>query len=228
MQNKNALPPLSLWMFGLVIVSLIFSLNTHAQELRLFEDNDADNEQSRRDGSPRLNASLNSNDPILTLIGISRIGDTYSVILKDPKEQSISLRIAPDITNVVVTGYPGYSISEISAAGVNLNYPENSSCGELLTKGIRCLDDGVARLTLAKMEPLQIAGGDEAESTLANEEDAEAPINPFEAIARRSRNPESDTTGNQQFRPRRINPEDVPAGMRVVSTPFGDRLVENE
>ena len=78
------------------------------------------------------------------------------------------------------------------------------------------------------MEPLQIAGGDEAESTLANEEDAEAPINPFEAIARRSRNPESDTTENQQFRPRRINPEDVPAGMRVVSTPFGDRLVENE
>ena len=57
--------------------------------------------------------------------------------------------------------------------------------------------------------------------------DAEAPINPFEEIARRSRDPESDTTENQQFRPRRINPEDVPPGMRVVSTPFGDRLVEN-
>ena len=163
----------------------------------------------------------------MTLIGISRIGDTYSVILKDAKEKPISLRAAPDITNVVVTGYPGYSISEISAAGVNLNYPENSSCGELLTKGIRCLDDRAARLTLAKMEPLQIAVGNEAESTLANEDDAEAPINPFEAIARRSRDPESDTTENQQFRPRRINPEDVPPGMRVVSTPFGDRLVEN-
>lgn len=228
MQNKNALPPLLLWMFGLVIVSLIFSFNTHAQELSLFEDIDADNEQSRRDSSPRSNDGLNSNDPILTLIGISRIGDTYSVILKDAKDKAISLRTVPDIINVVVTGYPGYSISEISTAGVNLIYPENSSCGESLAKGVRCLDDRVARLTLAKMEPLQIAVGNEAESTLANEEDAEAPINPFEAIARRSRNPESDTTENQQFRPRRINPEDVPAGMRVVSTPFGDRLVENE
>ena len=227
MQNENALPPLSIWMFGSVIVSLIFSFNTHAQELSLFEDIDADNEQSRRDSSPRSNAGLNSNDPILTLIGISRIGDTYSVILKDAKDKSISLRTAPDVINVVVTGYPGYSISEISAAGVNLSYPENSSCGESLAKGVKCLDDRVARLTLAKMEPLQIAVGNEAESTLANEDDAEVPINPFEAIARRSRDPESDTTEDQQFRPRRINPEDVPPGMRVVSTPFGDRLVEN-
>ena len=36
---------------------------------------------------------------------------------------------------------------------------------------------------------------------------------------------EGDTSA---FTPRRINPEDVPPGMRVVSTPFGDRLVEEE
>ena len=29
-----------------------------------------------------------------------------------------------------------------------------------------------------------------------------------------------------RFQPRRIPPEDVPPGYRVVSTPFGDRLVE--
>jgi hypothetical protein len=30
----------------------------------------------------------------------------------------------------------------------------------------------------------------------------------------------------RRFRPRRINPDQVPDGMRVVSTPFGDRLVD--
>jgi len=32
--------------------------------------------------------------------------------------------------------------------------------------------------------------------------------------------------GADRFTPRRISPEDVPPGMRVVSTPFGDRLVD--
>ena len=49
--------------------------------------------------------------------------------------------------------------------------------------------------------------------------------NPFEAIRARANNPDSNTDNNN-FRPRRIDPDDVPPGMRIVSTPFGDRLVE--
>lgn len=70
--------------------------------------------------------------------------------------------------------------------------------------------------------------------------------NPFEAISRQNAGQTAaasalgNTPGNvtgaaaagtaatpaRQFTPRRISPEEVPAGMRVVSTPFGDRLVE--
>ena len=56
------------------------------------------------------------------------------------------------------------------------------------------------------------------------------PANPFEAL----RNAQSGRAGGAQggdttsgrFTPRRISPEDVPEGMRVIATPFGDRLVE--
>ena len=56
----------------------------------------------------------------------------------------------------------------------------------------------------------------------------ESPINPFEAL-RAQQNSGASSSGisdSDRFTPRRISPEDIPPGMRVVSTPFGDRLVE--
>ena len=52
-------------------------------------------------------------------------------------------------------------------------------------------------------------------------------INPFEELLQRASNPDSEIS-TSSFEPRRIDPEDIPSGMRVVSTPFGDRLVEAE
>jgi hypothetical protein len=55
-------------------------------------------------------------------------------------------------------------------------------------------------------------------------------VNPFEALSAAQvddDNPAQKNGGREnRFAPRRISPEDVPSGMRVVSTPFGDRLVE--
>jgi hypothetical protein len=57
--------------------------------------------------------------------------------------------------------------------------------------------------------------------------------NPFAAALRAAA--QNERAGNagqrgpfnaERFQPRRIAPEDVPPGMRVVRTPFGDRLVE--
>jgi len=228
MQAKNTITPLPLWKFGLAMASMMFASTIYAQDLRLFEDIDAANVENRRTNSPRLNAGPNTNGPILALIGISRIGNMYSIILRDENDKSVLLRANPESINVMIPDYPGYSISQISSEGVDLTYPENSVCVELPSNGITCVDDNVARLSLAKMEPLQVAEVNEIGSAQINEEEAESPVNPFEAIARRARTSDSDVSENQQFRPRRINPEDVPPGMRVVSTPFGDRLVENE
>ena len=66
----------------------------------------------------------------------------------------------------------------------------------------------------------------------ANTNDAEeAPGNPFEALRQRAaRGQRGDVVNpdeqNRRFRPRRIDPNNIPPGKRVVSTPFGDRLVD--
>jgi len=58
-------------------------------------------------------------------------------------------------------------------------------------------------------------------------------VNPFEALraaqqggATNAQGRAGGTTENGRFTPRRIAPEDVPEGKRVVATPFGDRLVD--
>ena len=63
---------------------------------------------------------------------------------------------------------------------------------------------------------------------LHDEPPEENRANPFDAIRRSAENgiPAPSRRGSEGFRPRRIDPADVPPGMRVVSTPFGDRLVE--
>ena len=52
-------------------------------------------------------------------------------------------------------------------------------------------------------------------------------INPYEAFLERAANTDSRADSGA-FEPVRINPEDIPPGMKVVSTPFGDRLVEDD
>ena len=58
------------------------------------------------------------------------------------------------------------------------------------------------------------------------EEERSTQANPFETLRNRVQNGEPPSERPGRFQPRRIDPADVPPGMRVVSTPFGDRLVE--
>ena len=91
-----------------------------------------------------------------------------------------------------------------------------------------CVDERNAILTLSNASPLiapDVASDIGRRSAQTAEQ--EEPLNPFEALRQRSRNPDAPVQAEEQFRPRRINPDEVPTGMRVVSTPFGDRLVED-
>ena len=72
---------------------------------------------------------------------------------------------------------------------------------------------------------------DANDSIVENAADVNAePTNPFEAL-RNAQNSRVSGAGDEnpargRFTPRRIDPADVPEGMRVIATPFGDRLVE--
>ena len=127
---------------------------------------------------------------------------------------------------------------DVGAGQTSIRYPDNVPCVEFLERGVSCSTAAnIAALSLTTGEPLpnNVAGSADRElEALANETADEAaadepPTNPFEALRNRQEN--NGALGgragdNGRFTPRRISPEDVPPGMRVVSTPFGDRLVE--
>ncbi|MDC0221799.1 hypothetical protein OAL54_08700 [Gammaproteobacteria bacterium] len=217
-------------------ITLTFFLSSfgEAQTLSLFEeldDNGSDTPRGRRgrapDGSPTSGLPEE-----LILLGTTRIGDHFSVMLRDSRGNSINVR-KPLASDVVLPDYPGYIIENAESGRVSVRYPESIFCVESEENGVRCLDSNTAVLSLTNREPLinssfsDVNSFEDALLSSTNQtQEEESVVNPFEAMRRRSIDPDTDTQENTEFRPRRINPEDIPPGMRVVSTPFGDRLVE--
>jgi len=206
----------------------------YSQQLNLFEEIETNSNSSRDARSRAASVSqAGAASPEFTLIGTSRIGGKYSVIIQHRGGDTLMVKAGPN-SSTQIPGYSGYSILNVGSGRISIRYPENISCVEFRDKGVSC--DGavnIAALSLANGVPLL---GKEVETSLAagrsNETAAdELPTNPFEALLSRENNvPASNRDGNfgrsERFTPRRIDPEDVPPGMNVVSTPFGDRLVE--
>ena len=200
-----------------------------AQELNLFEEIENSEIANRRNRGTSSNSADSGDGPDFTLIGTSRIGDNYTVFLKD--QEGITLVVnSSTSTSVPIPGHPSYQISETNAGSVLVRYPEDRPCIENLDRGIRCSAANTALITLTNADPLEsqlniakMIGNTEGISGSGNEGQEGEPVNPFAALLEQNTADNSETDG---FVPRRIRAEDVPSGMRVVSTPFGDRLVE--
>ena len=203
----------------------------YSQELNLVEEIETD-VRSPRDNRNRVSdgGRAGSTAPEFTLIGTSRIGSEYSVIIKHRGGDTLIVKAGPN-SSTQIPGYSGYSILGVESGSISIRYPENVSCVEFHDQGVSCAGGGnIAALSLANGEPMP---SDEVETSLATATSNELlpdeqPINPFEALRAQQNNRSANTrdVDNERFMPRRISPEDVPPGMRVVSTPFGDRLVE--
>lgn len=228
--------------------NLFKSVNTGSGADRL-----RDSSRGRRQGNAR------AAEPEFTLIGTSRIGNKYSAILRNKDGREIVIDTSAD-TNTRIEGYSQFSIVNINAGRVAIQYPQSTSCVEYEDKGVSCNSGAnIASLALTNGAPIQRRASrssgtnrgrrENAEDELANlissaEEDGEvivsveeidAPTNPFAALRARaqanggiSTATSANTQQRQSFTPRRIDPADVPPGMRVVSTPFGDRLIEQD
>jgi len=220
--------------FPLLLLCLAISGLCNSQQLNLFEEIENDNSiSSRRTADRASERGFGVAEPEFTLVGTSRISGKYSVIIQHRGGDTLMIKAGLN-SSTQIPGYSGYSILDVSSGSISIRYPENVPCVEFRDQGVSC--DGtinIATLSLANGEPLF---GKEVETSLvagrSNETIAdELPTNPFEALLSRENNvPESNRDGvfgrSERFTPRRIDPEDVPPGMNVVSTPFGDRLVE--
>ena len=217
--------------FSLLLLCIAISGLCNSQQLNLFEEIESD---ARASSDARNRAADNSRTspiaPEFTLIGTSRIGSEYSVLIKHRGGDTLIVEVGSN-SATQIPGYSGYSILDVDPGSISIRYPANVSCVEFRDQGVSCAGgENIAVLSLTHGQPLR---GNETETSLATASSNETavddpPINPFEALrAQQNNGAESIRDGdNERFTPRRILPEDVPPGMRVVSTPFGDRLVE--
>lgn len=182
----------------------------------------------------RRETTGNAGTPVFTLVGTSRIGERRSAIVRHSSGTTVPVTLRQ--TGVTpIPGYETYAIVGAAGSGLSVRYPGEQACVPFESSGVRCSDEqGVALLSLttaAPIEPEQPPAEDSAQDNpVANPADEGETRNPFALLRERAENGElrtGDADGNsRRFQPRRIDPADVPPGKRIVSTPFGDRLVD--
>lgn len=221
----------SKYVFGLVAFSFLFSSLSIAQDdgdFSLFESvESANTAEITRPRDRRGRSEQAETTPEFTLKGTSRIGSRYQVMLEHRSGKKLLIPINNDMSNNI-SGYREFSIVSVKSGEVRIQIPADSDCIEASNLGVSCNENSnIAILTLANGEPISSSQAATIEiDEIGGEEVETAPLNPFAAM--REASAENATTGGRgrRFTPRRISDEDIPPGMRVVSTPFGDRLVE--
>ncbi|MBL4580723.1 MAG: hypothetical protein JKY29_02800 [Gammaproteobacteria bacterium] len=212
-----------------------------SQDLTLFENVETAESRARPAGRAAREARATTAQPEFTLVGVSRFGAKYSAILRHKDGESFIVKADP-VAVTLIPQHSDYAIVDVTASSVSIRYPSNNTCVEFSDRGVSCsaaANTNIAQLILANGEPLASrnpANGLTAEaSTDINGEIIEEQAvsgNPFEALRNGRRGDTLNTgtgaanTNGARFTPRRIAPEDVPEGKRIVSTPFGDRLVD--
>ncbi len=223
-----------------------------AQELTLFEATqgqqgpEAPQQQSMQPLGPAANAGG------FTLRSSSRFGDEYHSVLLDAAGNAIDVRWRSGQT-VALPQHPGYAVVGVSGSELTLQQPDGVPCIPAEAAGVRCLDTGTALLSLATLSPLPGAVASDADAAavmgpqpvttaegdiVSTDANGNAVfINPFsgavmppeeltpEQAQARAERAQARAQRLQQFQPERIPEDQVPPGMRLVRTPFGDRLV---
>ena len=181
--------------------------------------------------------------PMFTLVGTSRIGSRQTAVLKHLSGDVV--RVALDAGVNTIPGHELYAVVNHGAGRVALSFPASVPCAEFPQQGVGCdatTNTAWLELTTAAAiapEPsVQEFAVDPAAAEVMAPAQANASRNPFAILRERNRAAaafDQATAIDEEaafrraagrFQPRRIAPEDVPPGMRIVSTPFGDRLVE--
>jgi len=150
------------------------------------------------------------------LQGTSRFGSRRAAVLKGPDNKPFIQYFENNTrTPLDLEGFEEYYLVSVKAREVQIEYPADFPCHkDKPKKGLRCekRDNGktVAILNLKRNEALA------------------APKASHKKTAKKSSKEEQQKKRKElykNFKKRVIKDEDVPAGMRVVRTPFGDRLV---
>jgi hypothetical protein len=156
------------------------------------------------------------------LRGTSRIGDFRSVILKGPDNKDFIQHFNNNGRTLIEPRpdypYKGYYLLVVEAREVKIEYPAESPCRKSNEKkGLTCSEtDGGKTALLALTQSKALPTPKPRISKTKKAADAKK---------RREEKRKKRQEQYKNFKRKVIKDEDVPEGMRVVRTPFGDRLV---
>ncbi len=185
------------------------------------------------------------------LKGTSKIGNKVSVILQGLDGKDVMVKIDKS-GRTPIPNSPGYTIIGVEPRQLKIEYPQDAPCRTTdRAKGVVCQGEG--RIALLKLErrgaiaapppaapvaapPPIFAGAPPAPNNpFAAAVNQQGVQNPFANLPQRPLTPEEQKKQEEELKQRQelyknfqrqvIKDEDVPPGMRVVRTPFGDRLV---
>jgi len=147
-----------------------------------------------------------------SLKGTSLIGSKRAAILKGPDGKEF-VQFLKDNKRTPIKNYANYHLLKVEPGLVRIEYPTESPCEKSNDKkGLKC-DNGAAILSLMSQKALPPRKLPQPATT------PKPATNKNEAETNKRRK------AYQGFKKRVIKDEDVPPGMRVIRTPFGDRLV---
>jgi hypothetical protein len=166
------------------------------------------------------------------LRGTSIIGSYRAAILKGPDGKEF-LQALGDLeetpagnsgvkikNSAKIAGYD-YYLLDVEQRKIKIEYPQESPCRDSNTeKGLQCEEEQIAVLKLISLKALPTRKPAKPKVT-------KPPKQKTTARARTKRQTERDKRKQlyRNFKRRVIKNDEVPPGMRVVRTPFGDRLV---
>jgi len=165
------------------------------------------------------------------LQGTARIGNKWMAVLQAPDGKPI-IQEWKNNEKTPLKEYPEYAVVKVEARKVVLAYPENSLCrASNVQKGIQCQENGkTAALKLQWRDAIN-----PPPEPVQPQVQPPIPMPPQPIVEQQQLSPEEIQRREEErkkreelyknFKRQVIKDEDVPPGMRVIRTPFGDRLV---
>lgn len=207
--------------------------------LSLFEPLEENENTTSTNQNRSSTTTVGFSGPRFTLVGVSQFGSRRQARLRDQAGEELAVELADQA--VGIPGYPGFRLESDESRSLLLHLPTNENCIANTDRGVECVGSQLARLELTTLAPLAPAPEPVREEESADDSDdrdgdrrGRRQDNPFAAALRAARergenmDPAVMRAEAQRFQPRRINPDDVPEGARLIRTPFGDRIVREE
>ena len=157
------------------------------------------------------------------LKGVSRLGQNFYVSLHTPNKKDISVSWKKG-QSLPIAGHDGYHLKAVRAREVEIAYPKNAPCRENRQgNGVLCKTNQLALVSLLRGKPSAAKStGSMRRKVIAKNKSTAAKQAKAKTIPSQA---ERHFSNNRQQK-NSIKPEDVPEGMKVVKTPFGERLVK--